>query len=290
MLKILVTGKTSQLGRSIDFLSKNYKNLNITFTDTKTLNLTNKNQMYNFFKNYTFDFVVNCAAYTKVDLAEINLKLNYKINSEGIKILSKLSSKQNSTLIHISTDYVFDGLSKKPYLPEDIPNPKNEYGKAKLLGEINALKYNNKSIIIRTSWLYSPYGNNFVKSVKYMLQNKKKISIINDQYGTPTLAYDLAETIFTIIQTPKKKYGIYHYSNSNPTNWFNFACEIKKQIKKNNPNLIQNKKINKIKTKKNKNLAERPMYSVLDLNKIKKDYFIKIYHWKKSLKKIINKI
>lgn len=290
MVKILVIGGTSQLGCSINFLSKNYKNLQFTFTNTIILDLKQKNQIYNFFKNYKFDIIVNCAAYTKVDLAEINKKLNYQINAEAVKLISKESNKQNAILIHISSDYVFDGNSKIPYLPEDRANPKNEYGKAKLLGEINALKYNKKTIIIRTSWLYSPYGKNFVKSLKYMLKNQKKISIIGDQTGRPTLSYDLAEAILTIIKASKKQYGIYHYSNCNSTNWFDFACEIKKQIKKNNPNLIQNTIINKISTNQYNSLAQRPIYSVLDLKKIQKDYFIKIYHWKESLKKIINKI
>lgn len=291
MLKILITGCTGQLGRSIHFLSPNYKNIQFTFINTKIVDLTKKNQIYNFFKNYKFDFIINCAAYTNVDAAEINKKLNYTINAESVKIIAQETNKQNSTLIHISTDYVFDGISTIPYLPEDITNPINEYGKAKLLGEKNALKYNMKSIIIRTSWLYSPYGNNFVKSIKKIFKHKKEIYIVGNQTGSPTLTYDLATTILKIINTPKKQYGIYHYSNSNYTNWFEFACEIKKEIEKNKLYKIKTKKIHKINMNQYQHLAKRPIYSVLNLNKIQKDYSsIKIYHWKSSLKKIINKI
>lgn len=290
MLQILIIGITGQLGRSIYFLSKNYKHIKFTFTNTKILNLTKKNEICNFFQNYKFNIIVNCSAYTNVDLAEINTELNYKINAEAIKIIAQEANKQNAILIHISTDYVFDGKSTIPYLPEDIPNPINEYGKAKLLGEMNALENNIKSIIIRTSWLYSPYGQNFVKSIKKIFKSKKEVYIIGDQKGIPTLTYDLAEAILTIIETPKKKYGIYHYSNSHPTNWFNFASEIKKEIEKNKLYIIKTQKIHKITTNQYKSIAKRPLYSVLDVKKIQKDYFIKIYHWKKSLKKILKTI
>lgn len=290
MIKVLVTGKNGQLSSSIQYLSNNEKHIKFIFTDIKELNLTEETKIRNFFINQSFDYVINCAAYTEIDLAEYKKELNYKINAKAVQILAEESKKQNSTFIHISTDYIFDGNQNTPYFPESKTNPKNEYGKAKLIGEISALENNPKTIIIRTSWMYSPYRKNFVKTMKFLFENKEEISVVSDQYGIPTLAIDLAEAILTIINSSRKNYGIYHYSNSKSTNWYEFAIEIKNQLQTISFNSLKIKKINAVTTKDYPTIASRPMYSVLDLYKIQKDYFVKIYNWKESLSKIISRI
>lgn len=287
MKKVLITGSKGQLGQSINYISKFEKNIDFTFINSNKLNFINNKEIYCFFENRSFDYIVNCAAYTQVDLAEQNKDLNYQINANAVKIIAKICREKNIILIHISTDYVFDGESNIPYLTTSLPNPKNEYGKAKFYGELYALKNNPKTIIIRTSWILSPYRENFLKKIIFLFKNKEEISITNDQISAPTLSFDLAKTIIKIINSINKKYGIYHYTNSNPINRFDFSLKIKNEIEKKNYTFIKIKKIYPIKTKEYFETVHRPLYSVLNLQKIKKDYNIKIFNWNKKINKII---
>ncbi|MCB9202134.1 MAG: dTDP-4-dehydrorhamnose reductase [Flavobacteriales bacterium] len=287
MKNVLVTGANGQLGSSIKKLSSNYGNYNFIFTDVDNLDLTSEDAIRNCFQETQFYAVLNCAAYTAVDLAETEQELSNKINAESVRIIAEECKKQDALLIHISTDYVFDGDGTKPYVPTDRTNPQNVYGKTKLLGEQYAKENNPKTVIIRTAWVYSPYGKNFVKTMQYLFDNKDEISVVADQKGIPTLAEDLAEAMLTILESKEYKYGVYHYTNSEPTNWYEFALEIKKLTEEKLGAKLKINKINSIPTSQYPTPAKRPMYSVLDCSKINEDYNVTLYNWKESLRKMI---
>jgi len=277
-MKILVTGKNGQLGSEIESIIHQFKEFEFLFTDSKELDISNKLEVETFFKKNKFNAVINCAAYTAVDLAENEFEKANSINHLGIKYISKMCQKYNCKLIHISTDYVFDGTNCIPYEEKDKPNPQSIYGKTKLDGE-NILKTINpkNSIVIRTSWVYSNYGKNFVKTMIKLGKEKKELGVIIDQIGTPTYAKDLAKVILQIIPKIKNKnVELYHFSNEGVCSWYDFAKTIFE--------LLDIKvKVNAIESSQYPTAAKRPQYSVLNKKKIKNTFQIEVAYWKDSL-------
>jgi dTDP-4-dehydrorhamnose reductase len=284
MFNILVTGSNGQLGSEIRAVHSNY-NYNFFFTDVSELDITIKDNIKTFIKNNRINVIINCAAYTAVDKAEEDKLLANRVNHLAIKYLSEVAKEMNIQLIHISTDYVFDGKNYRPYQEDDKTDPQNIYGKTKLDAENVLLHINPKnSIIIRTSWIYSSFGANFVKTMLRLGEQKDKLGIIYDQIGTPTYAKDLAKTILEIL--PKIKNSsveIYHYSNEGVASWYDFAKEIM-QISK------IDCKIEPIETSEYPTPAKRPYYSVLNKAKIKKQFNLNIPFWKDSLDICIREI
>lgn len=283
MKRILVTGGDGQLGLSLKqkIKEKPPVNCSFVFTDVQELDIIDEIFVKTYFYSNKFDYVINCAAYTSVDKAETDTDVAKKLNADSVKYLAKSCSSQKATLIQISTDYVFSGEEPFPRKEDDPTHPLGIYGKTKLEGEVNALQYNSRSYIIRTAWLYSPYGNNFVKTMLKLFKEKDQINVIEDQLGSPTNALDLAEAILTIILNDIGSYGIYHYSNEGECSWFQFAEEIKKLS---NSNI----KINPVPTTEYPTSAKRPKYSLLDKTKIKSTFGISIPDWKDSLKSYFN--
>ena len=282
MNNIIVTGSKGQLGSEIEVLSNNYKEYKFFFHDIDTLDLTDYSLLEEFFKNYSPVFLINCAAYTAVDKAEEEKELAFRLNAEVPGKLAELCQKYAAKLIHISTDYVFDGKNYRPYKENDVPNPLSVYAKSKFDGENRILEFNN-SIIIRTSWLYSTTGNNFIKTMLKIGKEKKEISVVYDQIGTPTYAADLADAILKIIHsavTSEKNFvpGIYHYSNEGVCSWYDLAVEIFRTAG-------IDCKVRPIESKEYPLPAKRPLYSILNKNKIKSTFKLEIPNWKDSLGK-----
>ena len=277
MTNILVTGSNGQLGSEIKELSSNY-DYKFYFTTSKGLDITNHQDVRNFLIDNNIDTIINCAAYTAVDKAEYEKKLANSINHLAVKNLAILSNEFGIKLIHISTDYVFDGENFKPYKEDDITNPNGIYGQTKLDGENAMISINPlNSIIIRTSWVYSSFGNNFVKTMLRLGKEKDELGVIFDQVGTPTYARDLAKTILDILPNIKNdKTEIYNYSNEGVLSWYDFAKEIMRMAKL---DCI----INPIETKDYPTPAKRPHYSLLNKSKIKQEFHITIPYWKDSL-------
>ena len=274
---ILVTGSNGQLGSEIKSISSDYS-YNFFFTDRNNIDITSKDSIKEFCKTNNINVIINCAAYTAVDKAqsdEINADL---INRKAVKKLALVSQELNIKLIHISTDYVFDGKNFKPYCEEFQTNPQSIYGKTKLDGENEMRDINPKnSIIIRTSWIYSYYGNNFVKTMLRLGKEKEELGVIFDQIGTPTYAAHLAKTILDIIpQIENSKVEIYNYSNEGVLSWYDFAKEIMKMAK-------LNCKINPIETYQYPTPAKRPHFSLLNKSKIKSKFNLEIPYWKDGL-------
>ncbi len=283
-MKILVTGAKGQLGNELREISISLKSKELIFTDIEELDITDYKKVENFITSDNVDVIINCAAYTAVDKAESESELAYKINSDAVYNLSKAINKNNGVLIHISTDFVFDGMKSTPYIEEDATNPLSIYGKSKLAGEKVALDEAKNLYIIRTSWLYSTYGNNFVKTIIRLAQERKKLNVVFDQASTPTYARDLAEVILKLLDNLKNgEKTILHFSNEGVTSWYDFAIEICE---------LSGVKceINPIETKDYPTPAKRPPYSVLNKRKIKSLLNITIPHWKDSLKKCIIKL
>ena len=278
-MKILVTGQKGQLGSEINKLSSKY-NFDWLFTDSNVFDLSDLKNMNVYLNKYNPDIIINCAAYTNVERSEDDFNLANTINHKSVELMAKWSNINNCKLIHISTDYVFDGNSLDPYVETDETNPLNNYGKSKLLGDLACQKYNPSSIIIRTSWLYSSFGNNFLTKMINVMQNSDEIMVINDQFGSPTYACDLAHVILYIICKYKWEPGIYNYTNSGNISWYDFANEIKSIY---GFNII----INSITTKEYSQKVRRPKYSVLDNSKIINTFNIKQVNYKLSLKKCI---
>ena len=282
-MKVLVTGKSGQLGKSIKkIISGTRQNNKFTFVDRIELDLSCEDSINNYFKTHNFNVIVNCAAYTSVDKAEIETKLADQINHQAVKLLAEISNKRKIILIHISTDYVFDGESNNIYKEADPTNPINVYGKTKLSGEhtIKSLMPTN-AIIIRTSWLHSEFGDNFVGSILRNARKKNEIDVINDQFGSPTYAKDLARTILVIIEslTSKKsliKTQTYHFSNDGQCSWYDFANEIIKLAK-------IKCHINPITSKQYTSMAKRPKNTTMGKEKITREFSLHIRHWKTSL-------
>ena len=278
MNNILVTGANGQLGSELEDLASNFTDYNFLFTDASDLDITSHDDVRKFVEINNINVIINCAAYTAVDKAESEPELANAINHLAVANLAQMAKENNIKLIHISTDYVFDGTNYKPYVETDIPNPQSVYGKTKLDGELAMQKINPlNSIIIRTSWVYSRFGNNFVKTMLRLAETRDEISVVTDQIGSPTNAADLAEAILTILpKISNNAVEVFHYSNEGVCSWYDFAkaiFEIKGITIKVNP----------IFRAQYPTSADRPFYSVLKKKKVKTMYQIKIPHWKTSL-------
>jgi dTDP-4-dehydrorhamnose reductase len=287
MAKILVTGADGQLGNEFRKLARSRYDLEFIFTDIGELDITKESDVNTFLDKNRVNYILNCAAYTAVDKAEEEPEKADLLNSHAVNILGRISNERNINLVHFSTDYVFDGEKKSPYSEEDTPHPVTIYGKSKLEGEEILRKMKNWTII-RTSWLYSASGNNFVKTIMKISKEKNKLKVVSDQTGSPTWANDLARTTLILIDRTKDnriqdKGVLYHYSNEGTCTWYDFAREIVKlagfPIK-----------IRPVHTKDYHAIAPRPAYSVLDTTKIKNDLGIKIPDWKESLQHCITEI
>lgn len=284
MNNILVTGSNGQLGSEIRELSSGAENF--FFTDIDELDITDINAIESFCKQHSIKVIINCAAYTAVDKAESEIELADKINHLAVKHLAKVSKEQQIKLIHVSTDYVFNGTNYRPYIESNEPNPQSIYGSTKLAGENEITELSPEgAVIIRTSWVYSSFGNNFVKTMLRLGAERDSLNVIFDQIGTPTYAKDLAEAILKIVDSKKKnkKPELYHFSNEGVASWYDFAREIM-ELKKLNCYVYP------IETKDYPTPAKRPHYSLLNKTKIKQEFGIEIPHWKTSLKNCLEKL
>jgi len=284
MTNILVTGSNGQLGSEIKELSSEYKH-NFFFSDRSELDISDKKALEDYLSRNDINIIINCAAYTAVDKAESDAINADKINHLAVKYLAQLAKERNIQLIHISTDYVFDGKNYKPYNEDDITNPNGVYGQTKLDGEKAIQDINPKnSIIIRTSWVYSSYGANFVKTMLRLGKEKDSLGVIYDQVGTPTYARDLAKTILDIIPNINNEtVAIYNYSNEGVLSWYDFAKEIMRMAK-------LDCKVNPIETVDYPTPCARPHYSLLNKSKIKKEFNLTIPFWKDSLDECLRKM
>lgn len=278
VLKILVTGGNGQLGSELKSISRDSK-YEYTFVDLEELDISSQNAIHSFFEDRSFDFIINCAAYTAVDKAEEDPATAYLVNGEAVRYIANVCKQKNIRLIHVSTDYVFDGESNQP-ITESMPvNPLSVYGKSKLEGENFVLNTLSDAYIIRTAWVYSTYGKNFVKTIAKLAREKDFLNVVYDQVGSPTYARDLAEAIVGIISKIElgiDSPGIYHYSNEGVTSWYDFAWMIVKYYS-------LPCKINPIRSEDYKTAAVRPKFTVLDKGLIKKTFGTRIPHWKESL-------
>lgn len=283
MKTILVTGANGQLGSELKQLESKYSNFDFLFLDREDLDITDEKAVQYFFSENKIDFCINAAAYTAVDNAEKDTENARILNALAVKYLAENAKKTNCAFIHISTDFVFDGSAKSPLKESDKPNPLSVYGETKLEGEYFALE--NNALVIRTSWLYSTFGNNFVKTMIRLGNEREELNIIADQYGTPTYARDLAELIMALIDTKdiKTLVGLYHFSNSGEASWYDFAQEIFtiSEIKCN---------AKPIATTEYPTPAERPKYSIMDKSKIVNDFGVELKDWKLSLKECLEKL
>lgn len=276
MKKILVTGANGQLGQCLQKISSQFEEFEFIFTDSETLDITNKEEVNDFFWQNAPDFCINAAAYTAVDLAETDIEKAFLVNADGAENLAEACAENNAQFIHVSTDYVFDGENNLAYTEEDFTNPLGVYGASKLAGDELALEVNPCSVILRTSWVYSEFGKNFVKTMLNLFATKEELSIVADQFGQPTNANDLAEAIMKIIKSEKITPGIFNFSNLGRISWFDFAEKIAE--------LSEAKiKLNAIETSQYPTPAKRPKNSVLDLDKISKTYAIQLKPWEESL-------
>ena len=281
--KVLVTGANSQLGKTIkELYSTNEDEIQFICTTKTELDIIFKDKTKEFFNKNNFDYCINCAAYTNVEQAETDTKSAYEVNADGAKHLAQICKDTNTILIHISTDYVFDGSKNEPYTERDIPNPINEYGKSKFLGEQHIQKVSQKHFIIRTSWLYSKHGNNFVKNTVSKLQENSELKVITSQKGTPTSCVDISKFIYFLIKTNCVYYGTYHFTAIGETTWYEFAIHISKGLNyKKQPLIIP---VNTFEFK-----ANRPQYSVLNNHKAQQIFPVEFY-WRNSVNKVIKNL
>jgi len=279
MKRILVTGANGQLGSELALLSKSYLEYEWIFANRKDITLDNLELLKVQLDEIKPDIIFNCGAYTAVDKAETEKELAFTINHLAVELIAKYTFKNNVKLIHISTDYVFDGLSSNALTEDAQTNPINVYGDSKLAGEIACLKENPNSIIIRTSWVYSKFGNNFVKTMQRLMQEREEINVVNDQIGSPTHAADLAQAMIDIMKGSKWEPGIYNYSNEGEISWYEFAISIKEFGE-------YNCKVGGIPSSSYPTPAKRPNFSLLDKKKIRFVYNLEVPSYKESLKKI----
>lgn len=285
---ILVTGSNGQLGSEIRRISANHENnFRFFFTDVAELDITDLQAIDSFIKENSINYIINCAAYTAVDKAEDDIDLCYKINRDAAANLGRAAVNNQVKVIHISTDYVYDGTANKPYIESDAVNPQSVYGKSKQDGEEALLESCPDSVIIRTAWLYSIFGNNFVKTMIKLGKERDTLNVVADQTGTPTNAADLAQAIIHILdysETNGFKPGIYHYSDEGVTTWYDFTLAIHKDAG------ITTCKVSPITTDQYPTKATRPKYSVLDKTKIKFTFNLSIPKWEESLNNCIKEL
>jgi dTDP-4-dehydrorhamnose reductase len=278
---ILVTGSNGQLGKELQQWATAYPQCKFVFASREDLKLHHFPLVENFFIAIKPQYCINCAAYTSVDKAESEVDMAMLVNGEAVGNLAAICKKYQTKLLHISTDYVFDGESEEPYTEEDATGPINIYGHSKLLGEQLCRKENEEAIIIRTSWVYSSYGHNFVKTMMRLMSERNEINVVDDQIGSPTYAADLAKAILDIITSGKWQSGIYHYSNEGKISWYEFAAAIK-ELTKSNCTILP------IPTSAYPTPAKRPHYSLLNKSKITTTYHLTIPRWKTSLAKCLS--
>jgi dTDP-4-dehydrorhamnose reductase len=277
---ILVTGSNGQLGKELQQLAADYPAYRFVFASREDLKLHHFGLVENFFVGLQPQYCINCAAYTAVDKAESEQDMAMLVNGEAVGNLAAVCKRFHTKLIHISTDYVFDGESEIPYLPTDQTGPISVYGISKLKGEELCMKENSDAIIIRTAWVYSEFGNNFVKTMMRLMKERPEIKVVNDQIGAPTYAADLAKACLDIIDSGKWESGIYHYSNSGKISWYDFAVAVKEMI--GSPCTVH-----PIPTTDYPTPAKRPKFSLLNTDKISDIFRVKIPDWKTSLAQCI---
>lgn len=278
---VLITGANGQLGMCLQDAAPNYPEIQFVFKSKEELDITDSEALDRLFRNNHFTHCINTAAYTNVEKAESEPEKAFEINAEAVKNLAIVCRKYDVTLLHISTDYVFDGKKQTPYTESDQTNPINVYGESKLKGEQYIQDLLEKYFIFRTSWLYSQYGHNFYKSILRMADEGKPMTITTEQIGTPTNANDLARAILEVIKQENTQFGLYHFSNGGETTWYDFAKEI----------LELHEKLDSVKlagTNHYRTFAQRPEYSVLDNGRVKRLSYLKTVHWKTALSQLIN--
>ena len=281
MPSYLVTGGSGQLGQCFKEVANEFSEINLFFASRNELDITRWETTAKFYSKNPFDGIINCAAYTNVDHAEKEEGRAFKINTEGLQNLIDLAENKNLSIIHFSTDYVFDGQSSKPYLEEGITNPLGVYAKSKVQGEILLSKSRCKNVTIRTSWLFSPFGKNFVKTIARIAKEKLELKVVDDEWGRPTYGLDLAKIVLKLISSDTlEKFPILHYANKGMCNWKEFAEAIVNELK-------YKTTIQGIPTSAYPTLAKRPIYSILDTERIEKELQIEIPTWQESLKKCI---
>ncbi|MFK7935290.1 MAG: dTDP-4-dehydrorhamnose reductase [Saprospiraceae bacterium] len=290
MVTILVTGANGQVGSELQHLAQFFNNFTFIFTDVAELDITDEAEVMRFAKTHPFDYCINCAAYTAVDKAETNVELARKINVTGAVNLAKASHSNNALLFQISTDYVYHNTQNTPFKEGDPTNPQGVYAQTKLDGDLAAQQYNANTMVIRTSWVYSTFGHNFVKTMLRLGKDRDKLTVIFDQIGTPTYARDLARAMLQIIQKIENEEiakdvtnGVFHYSNEGVTSWYDFAQAIFDVEK-------INCKVSPIETKDYPTPAKRPPFSLLNKGKIKATFGIEIPYWRESLKKCLEQL
>ncbi len=283
MKNILITGANGQLGNEMRVLSVENQEYAYFFTDVAELDICDEEAVLAFVKANNINVIVNCAAYTAVDKAEENIELCTKLNADAVGYLAKAAEANHAEFIQISTDYVFDGIAHIPYKETEPTCPNSVYGSTKLAGEQNALTLCNRSMVIRTAWLYSTFGNNFVKTMIRLGKERESLGVIFDQVGTPTYARDLARAIFAAIRQGVEP-GVYHFSNEGVCSWYDFTKAIHRLAG------IKDCKVNPLHTEEYPTPAKRPHYSVLDKSKIKATYGIDIPYWIDSLQSCISEL
>ena len=282
-MNILVTGANGQLGNEMQVLARENLQHTYFFTDVQELDICDEQAVYAYVSEHKIDIIVNCAAYTAVDKAEDNVELCDKLNNIAPGYLARAAQANGAAMIQVSTDYVFDGTAHIPYTEEEPTCPASVYGSTKLAGEQNVMDHCEKAMVIRTAWLYSIYGNNFVKTMIRLGQERDSLGVIFDQIGTPTYANDLAQAIFAAINKGVVR-GIYHFSDEGVCSWYDFTVAIHRLAG------IASCKVKPLHTADYPAKAPRPHYSVLDKTKIKDTFGIEIPHWEESLKRCINQL
>jgi dTDP-4-dehydrorhamnose reductase len=282
-MNILITGCNGQLGNEMQLLEKVHPEHNYFNTDVAELDITDQQAVEAFVNEHDIDGIVNCAAYTAVDKAEDNEELCTRLNAEAPAYLAHAIGQRGGWMVQISTDYVFDGTNHTPYVEDDDTCPNSVYGKTKLVGELNVQKLCERSVVIRTAWLYSTFGNNFVKTMIRLGKEKAELGVIFDQIGTPTYAHDLAVAIFAVIEKGVQP-GIYHFSNEGVISWYDFTKAIHRIAG------ITTCHVKPLHTAEYPTPAARPHYSVLDKTKIKQTYGIEVPYWEESLEVCVHKL
>lgn len=278
--KILVTGANGQLGKELQELARKFLVFDFVFLSREDLPIHDIESVKQAFKKYAPHYCINCAAYTAVDKAETDKENAFLINGEAAGVLAAACKEYNTRFIHISTDYVFDGNATSPYKTDAATNPQSVYGESKLLGEKKAIDNNDQTVIIRTSWVYSAFGKNFVKTMLRLMSEKPEINVVSDQVGSPTYAADLAQAILTIVSSGNWHPGIYHFSNKGVISWYDFAVAIRELS---GSHCV----VNPIPSSAYPTPAKRPSYSVMDISRINEVYGIELEDWKTSLDKCL---
>lgn len=281
--KILVTGSNGQLGKELQQLAEHYPQYEFIFPGREDLPIHHFEMLRQYFQLYHPAYLINCAAYTAVDRAESEKDLAFQVNGEAVGVLAAICHQHATKLIHLSTDYVFDGTAKTPYKEEDTTGPQSVYGASKLKGESEARQFDPDCIIIRTSWVYSEYGKNFVKTMLKLMQEREQVNVVNDQLGCPTYAADLAEAIMQIISSGKWEPGIYHYCNQGVISWYELALAIRDLSG-------SHCRVQPIPSSEFPTPAKRPAWSVLDTGKINKTYGLTMKDWRNSLESCLLRI